>query len=70
MTEDGLDLQCVRPIQHLQSSTASPEQIEFGSEITEVTDLNWREENAHSMIIVCMAGKTRKAAKMMPGLEV
>jgi predicted P-type ATPase len=55
LTEDGLDLQCVLPIQHLHNSTANPQQIEFGSEITEVTDLNWHDEEAHSMIIVCMA---------------
>ena len=57
MTEDGLDLQCVLPIQRLSNSTDDSQPIEFGSEITEVTDLNWRDEQAHSMIIVCMAGK-------------
>jgi hypothetical protein len=44
----------------LHNSTANPQQIEFGSEITEVTDLNWHDEEAHSMIIVCMAGKILK----------
>ena len=59
MTEDGLDLQCVLPIYHLHKNdnTTTPPSIEFGSEISEVIDLNWREEEAHSMIIVCMAGK-------------
>lgn len=57
MTEDGLDLQCVLPIHRMHNNTTIPEPIEFGSEITEVIDLNWRDEEAHSMIIVCMAGK-------------
>lgn len=52
-----MDLQCVLPIRHLHNNTTTPELIEFGSEITEVVDLNWRDEEAHSMIIVCMAGK-------------
>lgn len=60
LTEDGLDLQCVLPILHLHKSPTSPQQIEFGSEVTEMTDLNWRDEEAHSMIIVCMAGKNLK----------
>ena len=60
MTEDGLDLQCVLPILHSYDTTNNSQQIKFGSEITEVTDLNWRDEEAHSMIIVCMAGKKWK----------
>ncbi|CAF0758520.1 unnamed protein product [Rotaria sp. Silwood1] len=55
LTEDGLDLQCVLPILHSYDTTNDLQQIEFGSEITEVTDLNWHEDEAHSMIIVCMA---------------
>lgn len=42
---------------HSHNSTTDLTQIEFGSEITEVKDLNWRDEEAHSMIIVCMACK-------------
>jgi hypothetical protein len=57
LTEDGLDLQCVLPILHSYDAVNNVQNIEFGSEITEVTDLNWRDEEAHSMIIVCMAGK-------------
>lgn len=56
MTEDGLDLQCVVPITRSYDTTDTMEKIEFGSQTTEVTDLNWRDEEAHSMIIVCMAG--------------
>ena len=57
LTEDGLDLQCVLPILHSVDSTDNLQSIEFGSAVTDVTDLNWRDEEAHSMIIVCMAGK-------------
>lgn len=67
MTEDGLDLQCVLPIRHLRkndhTATTSSDSIEFGSEISEVIDMNWREEEAHSMIIVCMAGKRYSSIK-------
>ncbi|CAF2725542.1 unnamed protein product [Rotaria sp. Silwood2] len=55
LTEDGLDLQCVLPILRSYDTMNDTKQIEFGSEITEVTDLNWRDDEAHSMIIVCMA---------------
>ncbi|CAF0827890.1 unnamed protein product [Adineta ricciae] len=55
LTEDGLDLQCVVPITRSYDATNTMEKIEFGSQTTEVTDLNWRDEEAHSMIIVCMA---------------
>ncbi|CAF3347973.1 unnamed protein product [Rotaria socialis] len=55
LTEDGLDLQCVVPIIRTYNTTNDPRQVQFGSEITEVTNLNWREDEAQSMIIVCMA---------------
>lgn len=51
LTEDGLELQYVIPITH------DSESIEFGNEITNVTELHWREEETHRMIIVCMAGE-------------
>lgn len=57
MTEDGLDLQCVLPILRKYNITNSTQDIGFGSEVTEVSELNWRDDEAHSMIIVCMAGK-------------
>jgi hypothetical protein len=57
LTEDGLDLQCVLPIVHSYDTANNFQQIQFGSETTDVKDLNWRDEEAHSMIIVCMAGK-------------
>ena len=57
LTEDGLDLQCVVPIIRTYNTTNDARKIEFGSEITEVTHLNWREDETQSMIIVCMAGK-------------
>jgi hypothetical protein len=41
---------------HSHNSINNLSELKFGSEITEVTDLNWREEEAHSMIIICMAG--------------
>ncbi|CAF1030600.1 unnamed protein product [Rotaria sordida] len=55
LTEDGLDLQCVLPIVRSYDTINDIQQIKFGSETTEVTDLNWRDDEAHSMIIVCMA---------------
>jgi hypothetical protein len=60
LTEDGLDLQCVLPIVHSYNTLSDIQQIQFGTETNEVTDLNWRDEEAHSMIIVCMAGKKCK----------
>ncbi|CAF1232029.1 unnamed protein product [Rotaria magnacalcarata] len=55
LTEDGLDLQCVVPIIRTYNTTNDARQVQFGSEITEVTNLNWREDETQSMIIVCMA---------------
>lgn len=63
MTEDGLDLQCVLPIVYSYNITNNTQQIEFGSETTEITDFNWCDNEAHSMIIVCMAGKNLKSHK-------
>lgn len=57
MTEDGLDLQCVVPVVRKYDIANSVQQLDFGEEISEVTGLNWRDDPAHSMIIVCMAGK-------------
>lgn len=56
LTEDGLDLQCVLPIVKHDGATTNEKSIEFGNEVTDVSGLNWREQDAHSMIIVCMAG--------------
>jgi hypothetical protein len=45
------------PIAHSYNPITNSQEITFGSEITDITNMNWREEEAHSLIIICMAGK-------------
>jgi len=56
LTEDGLDLHCVLPIvRQYPNTTENSPIVDFSSEVTDMNELNWRDDEAHSMIIVNMA---------------